>query len=163
MYVKLDDTLFKELFSKAGTNPRKRVNVNFHSSPNDIVQRMVVAIRKGTYIRPHHHPNERKWELLLILKGRANLIFFEADGKIKEKIEVGENSHISGIEINPFTWHTLVPITEEVIMFEVKEGPYIPAEKIDFASWAPEEGSVKINDFLIWLKKAKIGDYFHSQ
>ena len=65
MNIKIDNSLFKELLLKAEESPRKRSNTNLHDNPDDSVQKMCVALKKGTYVRPHYHPNQKKWEVLL--------------------------------------------------------------------------------------------------
>ena len=160
MNIKIDNSLFKELLLKAEESPRKRSNTNLHDNPDDSVQKMCVALKKGTYVRPHYHPNQKKWEVLLILRGQANVYIFNKDGIIDEKFILGEGESISGVEIKPNTWHTLVPVSDDVIMFEVKEGPYTPAETSDFAEWAPEEGDEKVESFLKWIESAEVGESY---
>src|SRR3990172_7922439 len=52
---------------------RRRMNRNLHPALTDQVQRLLNAFEPGTYVRPHRHDAGR-WELFLILRGRALLL-----------------------------------------------------------------------------------------
>lgn len=158
--IKLDNAFFKQLISAAHESPRKRSHHNLHKELDEPVQRLCIALTKGTYIRPHHHPQSNKWELMLVLKGQVSLVIFNPEGVILDKLLVGEGESLSGIELQPNTWHTVFPVTDEAIMFEVKEGPYAPTQESDFAPWSPMEGESQAAEFLNWLESAEVGNSF---
>ena len=160
MNIKLDNDLYQKLLLEAADSPRKRSHLNLHKDLNEPVQRLCIALKKGTYVRPHHHPKENKWELFLALKGSAIIIIFDEDGTILERNLLNQNDSMQGLEITPDTWHTIVPLSENVVVLEIKEGPYTPSVKTDFATWAPEEGEKNVNKFLQWLESAEIGERY---
>lgn len=160
MHIKLDDTFFTTLLNEASSNPRKRSHFNLHKKLDEPVQRLCIALLKGTYIRPHHHPKKNKWELMLPLRGKVALILFNEHGMITEKFILNAASGLSGYEMPPNTWHTVFPLTNDAIILEVKEGPYTPTQESDFATWAPHEGENKVDSFLAWLETAKIGQTY---
>jgi len=98
--------------------------------------------------------------LLIALKGSVVFLIFNSDGVVLERFLLNPTESITGIEIEPNTWHTVFPATEEAVFLEVKEGPYTPAEASDFAPWAPEEGQNDVPEFQEWLQNAKKGDKF---
>src|SRR4030067_987105 len=51
---------------------RRRMNRNLHPALTDQVQRLLNAFEPGTYVRTHR-PAAGRWELFLILRGRAAL------------------------------------------------------------------------------------------
>jgi len=157
---KLDDAFFQQLISAAHESPRKRSHHNLHKELDEPVQRLCIALTKGTYVRPHHHPQNNKWELMLVLKGQVNLTIFSQEGTILEKSLLGEGESLSGVELQANTWHTVYPVTDEAIMLEVKEGPYTPTQESDFAHWSPAEGGALADDFLAWLETAEVGNAF---
>ncbi len=157
MTIKLDEVLFHQLLLKAGDSLRKRSHLNIHKDFNEPVQRLCIGMKKGTYVRPHHHPARNKWELIIVLKGKLALLIFDSQGVVTERIVLGQGEVLSAIELPANTWHTVFPLTDEAIILEVKEGPYIPAEPSDFASWAPEENTPEVEGFLSWLAHAKPG------
>lgn len=158
--MKLDDKLFRELLVQAQESPRKRSHQNLHNALDEPVQRLCIGLVKGTYVRPHHHPKSNKWELMLALKGAVMLVIFDELGKVDDRIVLGAGDSVCGMEMRPNTWHTVFPISDDAIIFEVKEGPYTPAVASDFASWAPEEGSEGVPAFLAWLESAKVGQAY---
>ena len=129
---------------------------------SDPVQRLLISLKKGTYVRPHHHPKPDKWELLLAVHGEMCLVLFHPDGTIQEKIRLSKGETVMGAEMPPGTWHTLYPITDDAVFLELKAGPYTPAEPTDFAAWAPQEGEPSCTDFLTWVEQAAVGDKYSS-
>lgn len=160
MNLKLDNAFFEQLLIKANESPRKRSHFNLHSELDEPVQRLCIALKKGTYVCPHHHPKSNKWELMLPLRGQVAIVIFNEDGKILEKQTLGEGEALRGIELEPNTWHTLYPVSDDVILLEVKEGPFTPTDQSDFASWAPNEGESGVAEFLKWLKLAEEGEQY---
>jgi cupin fold WbuC family metalloprotein len=161
MQIKLDDVFFERLLEQARTSSRKRSHHNLHQALDEPVQRLCIALKKGTYVRPHHHPAKNKWELMLALKGVVCLIIFSADGLIMERLTLSPGESLSAVELKPDCWHTVFPLTDEAVILEVKEGPYLPSRESDFAPWAPEEDSEGVEKFLHWLDTSKPGEKYH--
>ena len=161
MIKKLDTPFFEKLLLQAEKSPRKRSHFNLHQTLDEPVQRLCIALKKGTYIRPHFHPQNNKWELMIILKGTVAELIFDATGKLLERLELTPNNSISGIELKPDTWHTVLPLTDNAVIMEIKEGPYLPSDPDDFATWSPEENQPEVAQFLRWAEKAGPGDYFN--
>lgn len=158
MTIKLDEMFFRDLLLKAGDSSRKRSHFNIHTDLNEPVQRLCIGLKKGTYVRPHHHPASNKWELMMVLKGAVALIIFDRQGEVLERCSLGEGESLGGVELRPNTWHTVFPLTDEAVILEVKEGPYTPAEKNDFAHWSPKEGQPEVEAYLRWLEQVKPGE-----
>jgi len=162
MNIKIDNDLCEQLLLQASESPRKRSHFNLHKELNDPIQRLCIALKKGTYVRPHHHPKNNKWELMLALRGTISLIIFDKDGVILEKLLLTQGEALSGIEIQPGTWHTLSPVTDNAVILEVKEGPFTPTKECDFASWAPVEGDDQAINFLNWLETSNLGEKYNQ-
>jgi len=162
MNTKIDNQFIAQLVSKAKTSDRKHSHFNFHKDLNEPVQRLCIALIKGTYVCPHHHPSLNKWELMLPISGKVCLVIFDRAGVILEKITLGGGDNLSGIELQPNTWHTVYPIVDEAVIMEVKEGPYTATQPSDFANWAPQEGEPEVGAFLTWLENAIPGDAFRA-
>ncbi|KZM42594.1 hypothetical protein OA92_11885 [Marinomonas sp. SBI22] len=157
---KLDDVLFQELIEKAEQSERKRSHHCFHTEHSDPVQRMCIGLKKGTYVRPHFHGQTNKWEMLLVLKGQMALVVFDQAGNVIEKLSLSPNQPIMGTEFPENTWHSIYPETEDVIILELKPGPFTPAQESDFAAWAPKEGEQGVSEFMAWLESAKLGQRY---
>ncbi|OUS25064.1 hypothetical protein A9Q99_22725 [Gammaproteobacteria bacterium 45_16_T64] len=161
--MKLDEEFFQELLLEADKSERKRAHHNIHKELDEPVQRLCIALKKGTYVTPHHHSQDNKWELIVCIKGGLGLVVFDENGLVIDKITLSPGGSTAGIELIPNTWHTVYPITEDVVILEVKEGPYTPAKKNDFAQWAPQEGDSNTEEFLTWIQRAKIGDAYGDE
>lgn len=147
--------LLDTLCSKATASPRKRAHHNVHRSPADRVQRFFVAADPDTYFRPHRHHS--KSELVLILRGRFEIVTFDDSSHILGRQPVGNGTHGFGYELPAATWHTLVTCEPGSAFFEVKEGPYDPAVAAEFAEWAPLEGAPQVPAMLEWLRTGSVG------
>lgn len=158
--MKLDDCFFSELLEKANSSGRKRAHYNLHQRLDEPVQRLCIALKSGTYVRPHHHKEANKWELMIVLKGEVGLTLFDESGAVIDQLIIAPGATLSGLELKPNTWHTVYPLSNEAIIIEVKEGPYTPSVEGDFAVWAPKEGEQLSVNFLEWVKSAKVGDKF---
>ena len=56
-----------------------------------------------------------------------------------------------GVDIQPGVWHTIAVLSDHVVCFEVKPGPYSVATDKDFAPWAPREGDPRAGAYLDML------------
>lgn len=162
MNIKLDDSFFQKLLSEASLSPRKRSHFNLHKELDESVQRLCIALKKGTYVRPHYHPKNNKWELILALRGAVVLLIFDSAGVIIDRLKLRQGESLTGIELEPGTWHTLFPLDDEAVILEIKEGPYTPTELSDFASWAPAEGEINVSEFLKWMENSDVGSSYKN-
>jgi cupin fold WbuC family metalloprotein len=134
--------LFDFVEAQATTSPRRRMNHNFHSGPDDNPHRFLNVLLEGTYIRPHRHSNPPKSESFVVLEGTADVILFDNEGAVTARYRLGAESpegRLWGIDIPPGIWHTILPRTTRAVCFEVKPGPWRPATDKEFAAWAPGE------------------------
>lgn len=127
---------------EAVKSDRKRTHHILNPAPEDPIQRLCVAIDRGSYIRPHRHAEEGKWELFIAIKGSATFLTFDNEGRVAEKIDLSDKGPVHAVEIPANTWHTLAAQENGTILFEIKPGPYYgPLPEHDFAPWAPMEGT----------------------
>ena len=156
----LNNQLLERLLLDAEASPRKRAHYNIHQNYDEPVQRLCIALKSGTYIRPHCHKNKDGWEMIMALKGEVSMLIFDTHGNVKERFNLSPNSEHIAVELKPNTWHMVFPTNSEAVIFEVKEGPFIPKKICDFASWSPEEDSSGVQGFLAWAKCAVSGDKY---
>jgi cupin fold WbuC family metalloprotein len=147
----LTHELIGEVIAKAHASPRRRMNHNFHSGPADNPHRFLNVLLRGTYVRPHRHLNPPKAEAFLILSGEARCFLFDDSGAVTASYPLRA---LEAVDLAPGLWHTIVAISEEVVCYEVKPGPWDPATDKDFAPWAPEEGSPDAAAYLRSLELA---------
>ena len=135
----------------AAKSPRKRAMHNFHATPDDLLQRMLNAIEPGTYVCPHRHQNPDKREVFILIRGKLAVVSFNVEGLIDETYVLDRLKGVYGIEIPSGIWHTIIALEQETVVYELKDGPYIPLNDKDFAPWAPREGDEKAQTYLLNL------------
>jgi cupin fold WbuC family metalloprotein len=104
---------------------------------------MLNVMQPGTYLQPHKHHDPDKREAFILLTGRVAIIEFNDSGKITDHIILDRATGHFGVEIPINTWHTLIVLEENTIVYEVKDGPYLPIDDKNFAPWAPKESDCK--------------------
>lgn len=144
--------LFRHLIEQAQRSPRLRINHNFHTSMEDNPHRFLNVMMKGTYIAPHRHLDPPKAEAFLVLEGEVAFLIFDDLGRVVRTEVVGADP--IGIDLPVGVWHTLTPVTEHAVCYEVKPGPYLAANDKDFAPWAPREGDPAVPAYLETLLSA---------
>jgi len=142
----LNRALFQELIERARSSPRLRVNHNFHLSAEDNPHRFLNALIKGTYVAPHRHLDPPKAESFVVLEGEVAFFIFDDAGKLVRTEVVGRDP--VGIDMPVGAWHTLSPVSDDAICYEVKPGPYVAATDKEFARWAPREGDPEAAAYL---------------
>jgi cupin fold WbuC family metalloprotein len=147
--------MLDELAARAAASPRLRTHHNVHESPADLVQRFFVVALRDSYFRPHRHLT--KGETALVLRGRIDVLMFDASGSVVARYAMGEGAPNVGYETPAGTWHTLVLQSANAAFFETKEGPYDPATAVEHAPWAPPEGDGQARAYLDWLRAAEPG------
>jgi cupin fold WbuC family metalloprotein len=145
----LDSTLFVSLIERARQSPRLRTNHNFHRNLEDNPHRFLNVMVRGTYLAPHRHRDPPKSESFLVLEGELGFYTFDDAGQITSTLVLGRDAW--GVDIQPGVWHTIAVLTEHVVCFEVKPGPYLAANDKDFARWAPREGDPGAGAYLDML------------
>jgi cupin fold WbuC family metalloprotein len=133
-----------ELLGKAETSERKRAHMLLHGGHHELVQHMVIMLEVGTYVRPHQHSHQ--WEMLALLRGSCDLLKFNAQGQLIDRVEMSAACPVAQISIG--TWHGLYVREKGTMVLEVKPGPYRPNE---FADWAPPEGDPSVPQYLASL------------
>lgn len=156
----IGSAMVDELVLKASALPRKRTNFNFHKDASSAIQRMMLVMNKGTYVRPHRHNGEDKWEMAIIVRGRATVVLLDDDGTVREKVDLDPSGRNFAIETPRGVWHTWLPQDEHIAFIEFKAGPYDPEKTNEFAPWAPAEDSPQADQYLKWLYSCKAGERF---
>ncbi len=159
----ISEALFDAVALDASGSPRRRMNHNFHSGPDDNPHRFLNVLLLGTYIRPHRHADPPKSETFVVLEGAADVLIFNEDGVILERHRLGTlestrspegrlcrspEGRLWGIDLPAGVWHTILARTERVVCFEVKPGPWKPASDKEFAPWAPAENDAAAAAYL---------------
>ncbi len=142
----IDRALVASLIETARNSPRLRTNHNFHTGPDERVNRFLNVMMKGTYIAPHRHRRPPKPEALIALEGEVQVFIFDDEGHVTESHAIGRDAF--GIDIPAGIWHTVAVLSTHAVCYEVKPGPYSAADDKEFAPWGPREGDPGTADYL---------------
>jgi cupin fold WbuC family metalloprotein len=156
---RLSQVELQSLCREAAQVPRRRTHQLWHLDHADGVQRLAMALQPGTYVRPHRHADPPKWEALALLQGQVSLLTFDVDGAVLERLELSHAGGCVVVETPAGTWHSLVVVEADSVLFEFKQGPFAPSE---FAAWAPAEDSPAAADVASWLRSARPGARYPS-
>jgi cupin fold WbuC family metalloprotein len=140
---RIDQALFDAVALQAREAPRRRRNHNLHQE-SDAVQRFLNVLQPGTYVRPHRHLREQAgagFECFVVLQGEIGLLLLDAPGTGLERLRVQAQGPLRGIELAEGQFHTLVALSADAVMFELKQGPYQPTSDKDFLPQFPAEGT----------------------
>jgi len=131
----IDGQLLDEVSRQAQNSPRLRMNHNFHQSLDEKCHRMLNAVELGTEIPIHRHPT--KDESFVILRGKVRSTTYNDDGSIIESVVLCQEDGVYGVNIPKGVWHKLESLESGSVIFECKEGPFVPHE---------EEGILEMED-----------------
>lgn len=122
----IDSALLDEVSAQAKTSPRLRMNYNFHQSLEDKCHRFLNAVEPGTSIEIHRHPT--KAESFVVLRGKVRVMTYNDDGSVMEAVVLSQESGNYGVDIPKNVWHKVESLEENSVIFECKEGPFVPHE-----------------------------------
>jgi cupin fold WbuC family metalloprotein len=123
----IDKELLDTVSEQAKASPRLRMNFNFHQSLDDLCHRMLNAIEPGTEVPIHRHPT--KDESFVILRGKVRSTTYNDDGSIIDSVVLSQEDGVYGVDILKGVWHKLESLEPNSVIFECKEGPFVPHEE----------------------------------
>ena len=123
----IDDKLIEDVIAQAKESPRLRMNYNFHQSLDDKCHRLLNALEPGTVVPIHRHPT--KDESFVLLKGMIRVNLFDDAGKVTESVILNPSDDVYGVDIPKNVWHNVECLESGSVIFEVKEGPFVPHDK----------------------------------
>lgn len=129
--------------AEARRSPRLRRNHNLHAE-SELVQRFLNVMQPGTYVRPHRHLRVTPgagFECFVVLQGAMGLLVLDEHGGVIEQLRLTPQGPLRGVELGEGQFHTLVALTPDTVLLEIKQGPYQPASDKDFLAAFPAEGT----------------------
>ena len=124
----IDNRYLDELSSEAQASPRLRMNRDLRNSPEDKSQRMLNALEVGTVMPIHRHRSTSETQLLL--RGVMDVMFYDDSGRETERFRIDPANGMYGVDIPAGQWHSL-EVIESAVLFEAKDGPYVPLSDED--------------------------------
>lgn len=123
----IDQALLDKVSAEAKESPRLRMNYNFHQSLDDKCHRFLNAVEPGTVVEIHKHPT--KDESFVLLRGKVKISTYNDDGSVLESVVLCQEDGRYGVDIPKNVWHNLEAIEAGSVIFECKEGPFVPHEE----------------------------------
>ena len=123
----IDTELLDKVSAQAKESPRLRMNYNFHQSLDEKCHRFLNAVEPGTEVPIHKHPT--KDETFVILRGKVRVTTHRDDGSIIEDYVLCAEEGRCGVNIPKGVWHTIEAMEPNSVIFECKEGPFVPHEE----------------------------------
>ena len=123
----IDDGVLDELTRRAQNSPRRRMNLNFHGSLEDKCHRFLNAIEPEADIPIHRHPD--KEESFILMRGMVRVTTYNDDGTIIDNVVLNPIKGRYGVNVEKNVWHTVEALEPGSVIFECKEGPFVPHEE----------------------------------
>ena len=117
---------YNNVSAQAKASPRLRINLNFHQSLDEKCHRFLNAVEPGTEVPIHRHPT--KDETFVVLRGKVKVLTYNDDGSVMDSVELCPLEGRYGVDIPKGVWHTIEAIETNTVIFECKEGTFVPHE-----------------------------------
>lgn len=125
----INEAFLNEITDKAKASDRLRINFNLHDSLEAKAQRLLNALEPGTALPVHRHRETA--ETYIVLRGSLKVLFYNDNKEIVESFNLDPKTNNYGIHIPKGQWHTLEVLESGTVIFEVKDGPYMPLTEED--------------------------------
>ena len=122
----IDKQILDSLTEQTKASPRLRMNLNFHESLDEKCHRFLNAVEPGTVVPIHRHPT--KDETFVLLRGKVRVTTHKDDSSIIEDVILCFEEGRYGMNIPKGVWHKVESLEPGSILFECKEGPFVPHE-----------------------------------
>ena len=120
----IDKKVLDELSTQAKTNPRLRQGFDMRTSPNDKSQRLLNAMEPGTIMPIHRHKNTS--ETMVMVRGKLIERLYDDTGNMINELVMEPCGDYSMIQIPAGQWHSLEVLESGTVIFEAKNGMYMP-------------------------------------
>ena len=120
----IDKKLLDEVTERAKASERLRMNYNLHDSLEAKAQRLLNALEPGTLLPVHRHRHTA--ETYIVLRGVIKVLFYDDNKMLTDAFMVSPQEGSYGVNIPAGQWHTLEVLESGTVIFEVKDGPYMP-------------------------------------
>ena len=126
----INKELLDTLTAQAKVSLRLRQNYDLRDSSNDESQRMLNAIEPGTVIPIHRHTMTS--EEVIVLRGKAQEVFFDEQGKEIDSWNLIPGGDIPAIHVPIGQYHTCRSLETGTVILEFKNTKYDPQGTEEF-------------------------------
>ena len=105
------------------------MNYNLHDSLEAKAQRLFNALEPGTVLPIHRHRHTA--ETYILVRGKMKVEYYNQNKELTdtEILDPAEGKY--GLHVPAGQWHTVIPLESGTMVFEVKDGPYMPFQPED--------------------------------
>ena len=125
----INKEFLNELSKNASENPRLRANFDLRNTDKDNSQRMLNALQPGTILPIHRHPFTT--ETLIMVRGSVCQKFYNDKGEVTDTFVLKAGGECSVLQIPAGQFHSLECLERDTVIFEAKDGPYMPISSED--------------------------------
>lgn len=111
----------------------------FHQNEQANMQEMMFVQGRNVYSRPHKH--EEFAETQMIMDGEGVVVIFGDEGEVRHSFRIGKKG-IKFWRIQKNIYHMLITLSEQIVVYEVREGQF-NINSNTFPAWAPLEKETK--------------------
>lgn len=127
--MKIDNKFLDNLTSQAKVNPRLRQSFDLRTTSDDNSQRMLNAMEPGSLIPIHRHCTTT--ETMVMVRGKLIERFFDDTGNLTDEFVMEPCGEHPMIQIEAGQWHSLEVLESGTVIFEAKDGKYVPLDEKD--------------------------------
>jgi cupin fold WbuC family metalloprotein len=145
-----NSSIISKLKKLADKSLNKRSRAIIHLTRDSKVNEMIIVLKKGSYIRPHSHPN-KKTESYHLIEGKMSVCIFNKNGKVIKIVKMGNVK--SGLDfyyrMNKSTFHMPIAKSKYCVYHEIYSGPFVKEKDVNYSKWSPlESEKEKVKNFL---------------
>lgn len=128
----IDNKVLDELTAQAKADPRLRQGFDMRTTPSDNSQRLLNAMEPGTIMPIHRHKNTS--ETMIVVRGKLIERLYDDTGKMTDEFMMDSCGEYTMIQIPAGKWHSLEVLESGTVIFEAKDGVYMPLIEDDIMS-----------------------------
>lgn len=142
-----------DLKDRALKSPYLRFRLCMHFDTDALTQEMIIVSHRDSYMPPHRHP-PGKSESYHVIEGGMIVYFFDDDGNVTRKLEMGEYGKglPSIYRLSEPTWHMPIPTSDWLVYHETYSGPFSRDADVQSPKWLPDEEA--ISSFLLRVRNS---------
>lgn len=125
----INKEILDQLSKSANENPRLRASFDLRNTDKDNSQRMLNALQPGTILPIHRHPFTA--ETLIMVRGSVCQKFYNEKGEVTNTFVLKAGGECSVLQIPAGQFHSLECLEKDTVIFEAKDGPYMPVSADD--------------------------------
>ena len=127
--MKFDKVFLDTLTDQAKANPRLRQSFDLRTTSDDNSQRMLNAMEPGTVMPIHRHRTTS--ETMVLVRGKLIERFYNDAGRLTDEFIMESCGEYPMIQIEVGLWHSLEVLESGTVIFEAKDGKYMPLVEED--------------------------------